>query len=90
MKRLQRDLVALGIAACGTIALFALSSSTPRVACDGALSAAEAKREAAGYLAEPPRDAQRHGRRWIVTDGHETAWLDAHTGDLVEIEFSAR
>ena len=35
------------------------------------------------------KQAELVGTQWVVTDGSDTAWLDAQTGELVEIEFAA-
>lgn len=83
MKRLPTDLVALGLAAAVSFGLLA----------DGqlkavSLSEAGARAEAAAYLSSAPQRAELVAERWVVTDGDETAWLDARTGDLVEIEFA--
>lgn len=48
-----------------------------------------AKVEAAAYLSSAPRTAELVAEQWVVTDGDETAWIDARSGALVEIEFAA-
>ncbi len=84
MKRAKIDLAALVFAALGVTALVALGPSTP------VMSSIEARAEAAAYLTAPPLAAQRHGGHWVVSDGTETATLDARTGELVEIDFGKR
>lgn len=84
VKRLRTDLCALGIAAFASLALCALFAG------DGQLSPSEARAMAADYLTAPPRTAQRMGQRWAVSDGRDTALLDARTGDLIEIAFGRR
>jgi type IV secretory pathway TrbL component len=82
MKRMLTDALALGLAALVTWSLAATPS-------DAVLDEASARTEAAAYLSAAPRDAERVEDRWVVTDGDETAWLDARSGELVEIEFAA-
>ena len=82
MKRLSVDLVALAIACTSLVALAAQSRT--------ALDEGAAKSEAESYLASSPQHAALVGERWAVSDGDDTAWLDARTGELVEIEFAAR
>lgn len=83
MKRGMADLLALGFAAVATWSLVSMPT-------DRGLDEAAAKTEASAYLSAAPRDAQRVADQWVVTDGDETAWLDAKSGELVEIEFSPR
>jgi hypothetical protein len=82
MKRVMTDLIALGFAAVVTWSLAGAQS-------DSTLDETSARTEAAAYLSAAPRDAKRVDDQWIVTDGDETAWLDARSGELVEIEFAA-
>jgi hypothetical protein len=83
MKRVMTDLLALGFAAVVTWSLASMPSDTT-------LDEATARTEAAAYLSAAPRDAKQVEGRWVVTDGDETAWLDAKSGELVEIEFAPR
>lgn len=87
LMRLPRtDLLALVIAGVSTLAVVALS--LPSAATVG-LSEDRARAEAATYLTEAPAQAELQSARWKVSDGHDTAWIDANTGELVEIEFAA-
>ncbi|MCA9712172.1 MAG: hypothetical protein KDK70_40420 [Myxococcales bacterium] len=87
MQRVRVELWSLGIAAAVT-ALLAGSverGSTQR----DLLTVEQARAEAAVYLAETPQGARLDGatKRWAVTDGRSTAWLDARSGELLEVEF---
>lgn len=82
MKRGMIDLFALGFAAVVTWAL-------PSAPATSTLDESSARIEAAAYLSAAPREANRIDGQWVVTDGDETAWLDAASGELVEIEFAA-
>jgi hypothetical protein len=83
MKRLRRDLTAALLAAVCTLGIATVSPvETPE------LSATQARAEGARYLDAAPKDARLRADRWQVSDGHDTAWLDAKSGDLVEIEFA--
>jgi hypothetical protein len=84
VRRLRIDLGALAIATFGAGAVFALFAG------DGRIDEDQARCHAADYLSAAPQQAERRGERWSVTDGRDTAWLDARTGELVEIEFSPR
>lgn len=81
-KRWMTDLFALGFAAVVTWALASAPTSST-------IDEASARTEAAAYLSAEPREAKRVDGQWVVTDGDETAWLDADNGALVEIEFAA-
>lgn len=83
---MTRDAAALALAFVATVSIFAVG---PAFAQPG-LDETAARSEAASYLASTPRDAERVDGRWAVSDGAERAWLDAKTGELVEIEFDAR
>jgi hypothetical protein len=89
-KRLETDLLALGIAAAVT-ALLTLPTERPNPRDSNHLSAAQARAESAAYLDGPASEARLHraAGRWAVTDGRTTAWLDARTGELVELSFAA-
>lgn len=82
------DVVAMTLAA--AVAL-PLAIGTPAVAATPApaVSEAMARDEAALYLPSAPHEAKLVADRWEVSDGSDTAWLDARTGELVEIEFAA-
>ena len=87
MKRIKTDLLALGLAA-ATTAMFA-DHADPRNNMDSRrLTLVQARAESAPYLDGPALDARFHraANRWAVTDGHTTAWLDARTGELLEVE----
>jgi hypothetical protein len=85
MKRVLVGAVVLGWAAVVSMAL----AEAPAPAPARGLDEVAARSEAASYLSSTPRDAQRVADRWIISDGDETAVLDARTGALVEIEFAA-
>lgn len=89
MKRLARDLVALGLAAVATVALGLVSSASDAVA-PPAIPEHVARAEAAFYLGEAAGSADLQDRHWRVAAGPHTAWIDASTGELVEIEFGSR
>jgi hypothetical protein len=87
MKRIKIDLLALGLAA-ATMTLFA-DHADPRNNTDSKrLTPAQARAESARYLDGPAVDTRLHraAGRWAVTDGSTTAWLDARTGELLEVE----
>lgn len=90
MKRIKSDLVAIGVAL-ATLALFADRADPKSFMDSKLLSQAQARAESAVYLEGPPADARLHraAARWAVTDGHTTAWLDARTGELLELSFAA-
>lgn len=90
MKRIKTDLAAIGVAV-ATLALFAAPAEPKNLMDSKLLSQAQARAESAAYLEGPPADARLHraATRWAVTDGHTTAWLDARTGELVELSFAA-
>jgi hypothetical protein len=83
---LSTDLVALTVAAVSTFAIGALALPSVPV---GVMSESRAREEAAVYLGAAPARAELRAAQWEVSDGHDTAWIDARTGDLVEIEFAA-
>lgn len=87
MKRLETDLLALGIAAAAT-ALFAVPFEGKNRIDSKYLSVSEARAESAAFLDGPVSEARLHraAGRWAVTDGRTTAWLDARTGELIEVE----
>ena len=90
MKRIKTDLLALGLAAAVT-ALCADHASVEESIDSKVLTCAQARAASAPYLDDSASDARLHrtAQRWAVTDGHTTAWLDAHTGELVELSFAA-
>lgn len=90
MKRIKTDLVAIGVAL-ATLALFADHAEPKNIMDSRLLSRAQARAESAAYLDGPPAEARLHraATRWAVTDGHTTAWLDARTGELLELSFAA-
>jgi hypothetical protein len=83
---LRTDLVALTVAAVSTFVIGALALPSAPV---GAMSESRAREEASVYLGAAPARAELRASKWEVSDGHDTAWIDARTGDLVEIEFAA-
>lgn len=83
---MTRDAAALALAFLATLSIFAVG---PALAQPG-LDEVAARSEAATYLSSAPTDAERVDGRWAVSDGADRAWLDAKTGELVEIEFDAR
>ena len=90
MKRIKIDLWSLGIAA-AVVALFAGRESEHEYRRSSDLTAERARVEAAHYLEGPSKTAyfDRTTRRWSVSDGRSTAWLDARSGQLLEVEFGA-
>jgi hypothetical protein len=86
-KRIQIDLLALGFAA-ATMALFADRPERPNLPDSKYLSHSQARAESALYLESAVSDVRLHraAERWQATDGKATAWLDARTGELIEIE----
>jgi len=90
MKRIKTDLVAVGFAA-AVMALFWARTDQPNSMDSKVLSVAQARACSADFLDGPASDARLHraAGRWAVTDGHTTAWLDARTGELVELSFRA-
>ncbi|MBC8069853.1 MAG: hypothetical protein IAG13_16060 [Deltaproteobacteria bacterium] len=87
MTPLRPDLLALVFAAVSTAAV---AWSSGAMQADATLTEACARNEAATYLTSQPRRAELHAQQWQVSDGHDTAWIDARTGQLLEIEFAAR
>jgi hypothetical protein len=90
-KRLKIELWSLGFATAVT-ALFAGPVPDQKYPDSQCLSAKRARGEAADYLEAPPIRARfdQVSRRWSVSDGQTTAWLDARSGELIEVEFSPR
>jgi hypothetical protein len=91
MKRIQIELLALGFAA-ATMALFADHGARSKPIDSRWLTDRQARAESALYLDAPPTHARldRAAGRWAVTDGSTTAWLDARSGELLEVELDAR
>ncbi len=88
MKRLKIELWSLGFAA-GVTALLWPGSETQNNNDSLCLTESQARAESAAYLHGSPRAQLEHdGTRWSVTDGETTAWLDARTGQLLEVRFS--
>jgi hypothetical protein len=90
MKRIKTELLALGFAT-ATMALFADHTPAQKYRNSSYLADFQARAESALYLDGPATQARvdRTTGRWAVTDGQTTAWLDARSGDLLEIEFRA-
>ena len=90
MKRCRIELMALGFAA-GTMALFAPTVDPAPAGSGDTISEVQARAESADYLAAAPIAAEvrddRGRARWAVTDGEDTVVLDAHSGELLEVEF---
>lgn len=89
MKRIRTELLALGFAAAVTALLADRAPAEDRID-SNMLNETQACVEAALYLDEPARLARldRARGQWVVTDGRATAWLDARSGELVEIELA--
>jgi hypothetical protein len=87
MKRIQIELLALGFAT-ATMALFAERMTPSNPMDSSCLTDLQARAESTLYLDAPPTHAHLdHATgRWAVTDGHTTAWLDARSGELLEVE----
>jgi hypothetical protein len=87
LKRLKVDLLALGLAAVVT-GVIADRAGVEKPRDSKVMTSAQACAESAVYLDGPVSDARLHraARRWAVTDGRTTAWLDARTGELLEVE----
>lgn len=90
MKRCKIELLSLGFAA-AILALFADRAPVSPASNSRELSSREAMAESTHYLEGTPSASRYHRSvtRWSVTDGESTAWLDARTGELVEVEFAA-
>ncbi|MEM7156905.1 MAG: hypothetical protein AAF799_28905 [Myxococcota bacterium] len=90
MKHLLIESVSVGIAMIGVLLLHPMTASS-NVENHTSLSESRAQQESALYLDNEPQSAHfdLSSKRWSVTDGESTAWLDARTGELVEIEFGA-
>lgn len=82
----RTDLLALVIVGVSTLAVVALAVPSAPL---GGLTETRARDEAATYLTATPAQAELQSARWKVSDGRETAWIDARTGELLEIEFAA-
>ena len=87
MTPMRPDLLALVFAAVATTAAVWAEDGMRR---EATLTETRARDEAATYLVSQPRHAELQAQTWQVTDGQDTAWIDAHTGQLIEIEFAAR
>lgn len=89
MKRIKIELWSLGVAAAIT-ALFAGSGSGQESLDSKYLSVQQARGEAAAYLGGAPQTAHLNtaAHRWAVSDGQTVAWLDARSGELLEVEFA--
>jgi hypothetical protein len=87
LKRLKVDLLALGLAAVVTT-LIADRAEDEKPRDSKVMTSAQACAESAAYLDGPVSEARLHraAQRWAVTDGRTTAWLDARTGELLEVE----
>lgn len=88
MKRIQVELCAMGFAL-GVMALFADRAPCEDSMNSSQLSEAQARAESAAYLDATPSDArlEQVTGLWWVTDGRSTAWIDARSGELVEVRF---
>lgn len=86
-KRIEIELLAVGFAA-AMMALFAGGQSASNSCDSNYLTMSQARMESAAYLDAAPTQSlfDRTTERWSVTDGKTTAWLDARSGELVEIE----
>ncbi|MEM9462476.1 MAG: hypothetical protein AAGF11_50475 [Myxococcota bacterium] len=89
MKRIKIELWSLGVAA-AVMALLAGSQPGHESLNSRYLSADRARAEVAGYLEAEPRYAHLNtaAHRWSVSDGQSVAWLDARSGELLEVEFA--
>lgn len=90
MKRIKTDLLALGIAA--AVTALVVDRADPENASEfKRMTRSEACAESALYLDGPVTDVRFHraADRWSATDGRTTAWLDARTGELLEVELHA-
>jgi hypothetical protein len=88
--RIQVELLALGVAAALTAALSTGTENASKRLNSEYLTAIEARAESALYLDALPERARLHrgAGRWQVTDGQATVWLDARTGELLEMDFA--
>jgi hypothetical protein len=84
MKRISIGLAVLVFTGSITALVTAGAEPPQRLDDDQALA------EATSYLSSPPMSAEIDAERWVVSNGTEKAWLDARTGELVEIEFAAQ
>ena len=87
--RIQVDLLALGVAAALTVAWSPGWEHASKRRNSEYLTAVEARAESALYLDARPERSRLHRStgRWQVTDGQATVWLDARTGELLEMDF---
>jgi hypothetical protein len=90
MKRIRTELLALGFAA-ATTALLAERTPVENRLDSQRLDETQARAQSALYLEGAATHARldRTRGRWAVTDGRDTAWLDARSGELLEIELHA-
>lgn len=88
LKRLKIELWSVGLAL-AVVALFAERKSENEPFDSSYLSESQIRLEAAHYLEGVPREARadRVRHRWVVSDGESTAWLDARSGELLEVRF---
>ena len=78
----RAQLAALAIGALGALAVATWSEPAPAIE-----DATDAMAAAAPFLEQAPAAARRAGERWEVRAGQERAWIDARTGELVEVSF---
>lgn len=76
------------VAAIAVAGLLTVPLTTDAATSTSKLSESGAMLEAASYLSAAPQHAELVAAQWVVSDGADTAWLDARTGELVEIEFA--
>lgn len=82
MRLRRADLLAAALAS-----VVCLAAATWDVGAATRLSEDDARVEAATYLTAAPTQAALEDARWRVSDGRDTAWIDARSGELVEIAF---
>jgi hypothetical protein len=89
-RRIQVELLALAFAAAVTAVSSTGAEYTSKRLNSEHLTAIEALAESALYLDALPERARLHrgAGRWQVTDGQATVWLDARTGELLEMDFA--
>jgi hypothetical protein len=73
--------------AAATAGVVCLAASAWDVVGGTRVSEDDARVEAAMYLTAAPTQTQLEDARWRVSDGRDTAWIDARSGELVEIAF---
>lgn len=90
MKRCKIELLSAGLAL-AVLALFAERAPQLSLRDSEQLSAEQAIAESALYLDGDVCSARFHRDvgRWQVSDGEDVAWLDGHTGELVELELGS-